>query len=271
MEIRSLCVCDHWCGGFSNPVQEGWEHKTLPMLSVVQSIRGSYAVSLGDGAVCKTEKMGVFVAPREVVQHICPSNDESGVMTAHWVFLDVEINRHYKLDDIYSFPLILPPKYNEEIYKLIRTISSEDDHIKKLPCLHRIIEILLEEGTLNEEQDEDVLKIKSYIENHYFEQISAHNIARHINCSISMVYKIFKEKIGMPPSYYVNQVRIRHAQHFLLNSTMTIGEIASAVGIQDTAYFSRLFRSVTGKRAGECRKEAQKRTTTASNLNTLYD
>lgn len=258
MEIKSLCVCDHMCGGFSNPVREGWEHKTLPMLSIVQSIRGSYTIALGDGEARKTEEMGVFVAPRDVVQHIYPNNDESGIMTAHWIFLDVELNRHYKFDDVYSFPLILPKKYNEEIYKLICTISSEVDHIKKLPHLHRLIEILIDEGTLNEEQDEDVMKIKNYIENHYSEKISASSIARHVNCSISALYTIFNEKIGMPPSHYINQVRISHAQYFLSSSNMTIGEVALAVGIQDPAYFSRLFKSLTGKRAGVFRKEERR-------------
>ena len=42
MDIRSLCVCEHISGGFDRiGVSSEVEVKSLPMLSVVQSKRGS--------------------------------------------------------------------------------------------------------------------------------------------------------------------------------------------------------------------------------------
>ena len=76
MDIRSLCICEHVSGGFENGVSALPEEKSLPMLSVVQSVRGSYRVSVNGSPEALTGDMGVFVAPRQVTQrltHIPPA------------------------------------------------------------------------------------------------------------------------------------------------------------------------------------------------------
>ena len=71
MDIRSVCICDNIVGGFrGSVVSEDCEIKSLPMLSVVQSTRGSYRIALGDGEPEVTGDMGVFIAPRRVTQRI---------------------------------------------------------------------------------------------------------------------------------------------------------------------------------------------------------
>ena len=255
MDIRSLCVCEHIAGGFDRVgVSQMPEEKSIPMLSVVQSLRGSYRVSLDGGTEFETGDMGVFIAPRQVLQRITHVPAADGTMDAQWVFLDVEINRLYKLDDLYDFPVILPTAYNEEICSLIRTVRTEPNFLSRLPALHRIVAILLECAAPKSHVPEDITRLRSYVENHYMNPITPEDLSRTLHCSRSALYRRFREYFGVSPSHYVNEVRIRRARFLLTETDRPVGEIAAAVGIPDVFYFSRLFKSTTGETAGDYRK-----------------
>lgn len=69
MQIESICVTNHICGGFEQvSMGRNAETKSLPFLSVVQSTHGSYRIALDDGPALETGEMGVFVAPRARMQ-----------------------------------------------------------------------------------------------------------------------------------------------------------------------------------------------------------
>lgn len=256
MELRSLCIVEHISGGFAAAsVSSEPEEKSLPMLSVVQSVRGSYRVSLDGGPDRLTGHGGVFVAPRQVIQCLLHIPDEDGTMDAHWVFLDVEINRLYKLDDLYDFPVILPDAYNEELGDLIHTVRSESDFLARLPALHRIVAILLACATPKSHVPEDVTRLRNYVENHYAEPVTPEDLSRVLQCSRSAMYRRFREHFGVSPSHYVNSVRIRRAQFLLTETDRSVSEIAAAVGIPDVFYFARVFREATGETATDYRRK----------------
>lgn len=259
MEIRSLCVTDHITGGFDrSPVSpDDTEIKTLPVLSVVQSLRGSYRISVDGSPEADTGEMGVFIAPRQVTQVIRHIPAADGTMDAHWIFLDVEVNRLYKLEDLYAFPVLLPAAYHDEIRTLILAVKDGKDLIQKLPALHRIVEILLENATPKTHVREEVIRLRSYVENHYMHPISPEDLSRVMHCSRSAMYRRFNEYFGESPSHYINRVRIRRAQFLLTSTDRPVGEIAAAVGIPDVFYFARLFRAATGETASGYREKHQ--------------
>lgn len=259
MDIRSICVCGHVIGGFNKSyVSPEADIKTLPTLSVVQSIHGSYRIGIDNGELEETHENGVFVAPRGVLQTIYHIPGDDGVMSAQWAFLDVEINRMYKLDDLYTFPLILPPRYNGKVFECISKAGSEFSLIKRLPYLHGLVEILLEVAEPAKNKSEEIMRLTTYIENHYTGQITSEDLCRIMNCSRSVMYQRFAELFGDPPCRYINGIRIRHAQLLLQNTDMSISSIAAAVGIPDQFYFARVFRQMTGMTAGEYRKKVIK-------------
>lgn len=256
MDIRSLCICEHISGGFDRVgVSSEVETKSLPMLSVVQSKHGSYRVSVDGSPDADTGDMGVFVAPRQVTQRLSHIPSSDGTMDAHWVFLDVEINRLYKLDDLYDFPVILPSIYNREICSLIHTVRTEKGFLARLPALHRLVEILLENATPKPHVPDDVIRLRSYVENHYMNPITPEDLARVLHCSRSSLYRRFGEYFGTSPSHYINSVRIRRAGFLLTETDRPVGEIAAAVGISDVFYFARLFRETTGETATDYRRK----------------
>lgn len=58
--------------------------------------------------------------------------------------------------------------------------------------------------------------------------------------------RAFRQSTGLPPHRYQIALRIERAQQLLAVGSISIADVASAVGYDDPAYFSRLFRNETG-------------------------
>ncbi|HBN84375.1 MAG TPA: AraC family transcriptional regulator [Clostridiales bacterium] len=89
---------------------------------------------------------------------------------------------------------------------------------------------------------ESLNKVIVYIEENYSEKITVDHLARYAGMSTSNLYLQFKKASGKTITDYINQVRIQNADRLLRSSDMNITEIASAVGIEDSNYFTKLFR-----------------------------
>jgi signal transduction histidine kinase/AraC-like DNA-binding protein len=103
-------------------------------------------------------------------------------------------------------------------------------------------------STLQEQASEQLVKkTQDYIADHFSKEITREEIADVLGVSPSYVSRIFRRHTGMALWDYVNSFRIARARELLEHSDMTITEIAFATGYNEPAYFSRMFRKVTGK------------------------
>jgi AraC-like DNA-binding protein len=80
-----------------------------------------------------------------------------------------------------------------------------------------------------------------------FESGSVGQRARALRVSTRVLRTAVHEETGLTPIDYVVTLRIVRARELLASTTLSIGEIARAVGYDDPAYFSRLF----ARRVGE--------------------
>jgi len=71
-------------------------------------------------------------------------------------------------------------------------------------------------------------------------------LARHARVSSSHLVRLFQNSVGVSPMRHLTELRVRHAQHLLERSPLTIKEVAFLVGFADQLYFSRVFRQETG-------------------------
>jgi YesN/AraC family two-component response regulator len=58
--------------------------------------------------------------------------------------------------------------------------------------------------------------------------------------------QIFHRELGLSPRNYLSRVRVHHAKQLLSNTDESITSIASHVGFEDSAYFSRVFHKLVG-------------------------
>lgn len=95
---------------------------------------------------------------------------------------------------------------------------------------------------------------EAYIEKNYHRRITAPVIAKELLISTTTFYNIIKQKTGSTFIEYLTSYRIKKAQELLIKTTLSIADIAEAVGIKDIFYFSKVFKKETGVNATEYRK-----------------
>lgn len=66
--------------------------------------------------------------------------------------------------------------------------------------------------------------------------------------------RVFKKVMGQTPQDYLISARVRRARQLLVQSNLSIKEIASALGYRDVYFFSRQFKSKMGMTPSEARK-----------------
>ncbi len=59
--------------------------------------------------------------------------------------------------------------------------------------------------------------------------------------------------LGCSPITYLNKIRIYKAMAYLTEGSLTLSEIGHKVGIYDSAYFSKIFKTHCGITLGEYR------------------
>ncbi|MBA4386410.1 MAG: hypothetical protein C0404_00410 [Verrucomicrobia bacterium] len=92
------------------------------------------------------------------------------------------------------------------------------------------------------------------------EDLNMTALARGCRLSPSHFRHLFRKHFGLAPREYIRRARLRLARELMVNTAMTISEIASHVGFETIHSFSRAFREVEGIAPSEYRRCAEVRT-----------
>jgi AraC-like DNA-binding protein len=75
------------------------------------------------------------------------------------------------------------------------------------------------------------------------------------HCPSRWFVRAFKETTGLPPHRWLMSRRIERAQETLINSRLSLVEIAERTGFADQSHFTRVFTGTVGTSPGEWRRE----------------
>lgn len=90
-------------------------------------------------------------------------------------------------------------------------------------------------------------RAKTYIEQHYREELSISLLAGEAGISVRHFIRLFKQKYGLSAIEYLTEYRIRQARSLMLPHTnYELKDIAAYVGYKDVPYFRRKFKQITG-------------------------
>ena len=101
-----------------------------------------------------------------------------------------------------------------------------------------------------------VKRVVQYLNEHYREPISRWQVADSVHVSEDYLSRIFSRELGITPWEYLNRYRVWQAGRLLAGSGDSIGSIALKTGFSDQAYFSRVFRKITGQSPQAFRQKA---------------
>ena len=103
-----------------------------------------------------------------------------------------------------------------------------------------------------------VLNVKAWIDRHFAEAIVLEDLATMAHVSPSHFSAIFRQQIGVAPKAYLLRRRLDQAATLLMQTGLSIVEIAFSVGFNQLAHFNRSFKAHTKLTPGDYRKKHQK-------------
>ncbi len=82
----------------------------------------------------------------------------------------------------------------------------------------------------------------AYMENNYTEDIEMDRLLELSHYSRRHFIRLFSDTYGVSPHKYLLRLRIRHATQLLMETNLTMSEIALRCGFNDSNYFGRVFK-----------------------------
>lgn len=149
----------------------------------------------------------------------------------------------------------------EQVQKILQNtveyadLSTLDDTVRCLPVLTKIqcaaafslmLEVISGQQIIKKEYDTVCEAAEKYIVSHIEDDINISTLCRHLNLPQQRIRRHIAESTGMTVGNYITELKIEKAQELLYSTDMSVSEIASAVGIPDFNYFSRVFKKKVG-------------------------
>jgi AraC-like DNA-binding protein len=88
---------------------------------------------------------------------------------------------------------------------------------------------------------------------------SIEELSERANYSADHFSRLFREIVGQTPSQFCINTRLQRAQTLLQESSLSIEQIASALGYADVFFFSRQFKQRTGVSPSQWRRRVERR------------
>lgn len=95
-----------------------------------------------------------------------------------------------------------------------------------------------------ERNDDPAVLALRYFQEHYNQKIMLKELAQQLLVSQAHLCRVFTERYAMSPMQYLNDLRIRKTKELLVNTDLSITEIAEKAGFQSVHYFSRRFAAM---------------------------
>lgn len=107
------------------------------------------------------------------------------------------------------------------------------------------------------ERDNVIEAVKHYMKENIERRLTLEHISQYAGYSLSHFSMQFRKNTGESPLAYLNRIKIERACQLLSTTNMRVNQICHKVGFDDSYYFSRLFKRLTGKSPKQYRQDLQ--------------
>lgn len=121
--------------------------------------------------------------------------------------------------------------------------------------MEELIEKLVKESSNNSNKNVLLEKARNFIRQNYKQPISLQDVANYLERNPDYLSSLFKKETGSSFSEYLNNLRIKKAQHLLSSTSLYTYEVAEQVGYTDFRYFTKIFKKITGLTPSDYRKQ----------------
>ncbi|MDO5718916.1 MAG: AraC family transcriptional regulator [Tissierellia bacterium] len=118
---------------------------------------------------------------------------------------------------------------------------------------------LKREDDLSKDDETSLLRVAKYIDDHYVKELPLELLSEIAFMSKSKLKNCFKKRFNMTITEYTQRKRVSIAEHLILSTDLSIGNIAKSVGYNSHSRFSKLFKKYKGMHPNEFRQLVKKK------------
>lgn len=146
----------------------------------------------------------------------------------------------------------------EEIFFLANSSKAVEEIMEQSGMLlMKLLSSLCNSGLQDRSVSDEVRTVKRFIENNYHRELNMDDIAASVYRSKDYVQKIFKHEFDVTPYNYYMELKMECAKNLLLQTNLSVAQIAEKLGFNSDRYFSARFRRAMGITAVQFRKQRQ--------------
>lgn len=130
---------------------------------------------------------------------------------------------------------------NNELAREIKQINSAKDLLCWSDKLIDGFSLVLKQVQVKSNQA-SIERVKRYLHDNYQNEITLIQAASEVHLSPAYLSRIFKQQTKTSFTEYLTKYRLQEAKKLLLNTDLTIDDIACSVGYHNNSYFSSVFK-----------------------------
>ena len=227
-----------------------------------------YTIS-GAGRILYEEKEHILL-PGQVFVMDCRKEQYYGTYEDHWNFLWIHFQGKCAPDYTEllnaedSIPLALSGKISfPDYYDRLQALGHHFDLQKELQASLLLQELMTDLINLKRTENfsskygssrSKLNASLSYLQSHYKEALSIEQAAEICHLSKCYFIKVFKAYTGQTPYDYLLQLRLHQAQRLLVETSLSVGDIAQETGFNDDKNFIACFKKKIGQTPLQYRK-----------------
>jgi AraC-like DNA-binding protein len=174
----------------------------------------------------------------------------------YWLHFDwlqgvAEEGLHAALLSIPQYTRVNDPQY---VISLFRQFLSEQENIRRNVALECILLLILQQiaapGSQESANDSPGMalawKANQIIRTQFHLQITTSSLAKELHCNADYLGRVYRRVFRQTLTEAIHRQRILMAEKLLINNSLSLTEVASQCGFNDTSYFRQIFRKLTG-------------------------
>ena len=153
----------------------------------------------------------------------------------------------------FSTPIVTDRDLNQLIFSFHELVeNSKESILKQESFLIKLLEEIILRYTEHrpklktiEDEYRPIQQVRDYLNDNFAKNISLKQLAYISNLSPFYLNRAFRKQFGLPPHAYQIQIRIARAK-ILLNSGLSISQVAIETGFANQSHFGKHFKRVVG-------------------------